>query len=351
LKSLTLFNNKGGVGKTTLIFNIAHMLARQGNRVVALDYDPQCNLSALFLEEDDLYDTWSAGNIQLPDGTVQGRTVAACVDIVRRGKGELLDPKLISIADNLWLLPGHIGLSRFEQTLAEEWPKIQAADNERALDVTTALDRLSNKAAAQVDADVVVIDVGPSLGALNRAAVLACDAIVVPLAPDLFSLQGLENVGPVLREWRDDWQTACQSRFRGEQALQLPLHQFHPIGYIVQQHLARADRIPSGYQHWASKIPFYFHHYVLGEDEPQETLSIESDDQCLALIKHHASLVPIAQQAAKPMFDLKQADGIGGAQLQAVARFRKEFGAIVERIHQKLDALPEAKPIKSNVRR
>lgn len=348
MKSLALFNNKGGVGKTTLTFNIAHMLARQGRRVVALDYDPQCNLSALFLGDDDLYDTWSAGDIQLPDGTLRGRTVVACVDRVRRGKGDVLDPELVQVTDNLWLLPGHIGLSRFEQTLAEEWPKIQAADNERALDVTTALDVLSNKACARVDADIVVIDVGPSLGALNRAAVLACDAIVVPLAPDLFSLQGLENVGPVLRDWRTDWQTACQSRIRGEMARGLPLHAFEPIGYVVQQHLARVDRFPTGYQRWASMIPYYFHHYVLGEEAPSRDMTIEEDDQCLALIKHYASLVPIAQQAGKPLFDLRQADGIGGGQLQTVARFRKEFGTIVERIAQRLEALPEAKPLESD---
>jgi len=341
MKSLTLFNNKGGVGKTTLTFNIAHMFARLGLDVVALDYDPQCNLSALFLGDDDLYGAWTAGDVVLPDGTRRGRTVAACVDLVRRGKGELLDPELIEVADHLWLLPGHIGLSRFEQTLAEEWPKVQAVDNERALDVTTALDQLSSKAATHVNADIVIIDVGPSLGALNRAAVLACDAIVVPLAPDLFSLQGLENAGPVLRQWRKDWQTACQNRISESRSPQLAPHQFQPIGYIVQQHLARSDRIPSGYQRWASLIPHYFHQFILGEDEVAPDLSIESDDQCLALIKHYASLVPIAQQAGKPMFDLKQADGIGGGQLQAVARFRKEFEAIVERICERLDALPE----------
>lgn len=54
-------------------------------------------------------------------------------------------------------------------------------------------------------ADLAFIDVGPSLGALNRAALLACDAVVLPLAPDLFSLQGMRNVGPVLRTWREDW--------------------------------------------------------------------------------------------------------------------------------------------------
>lgn len=348
---MTLFNNKGGVGKTTLTFNIAHMFARMGTRVVVLDYDPQCNLSALFLGDDDLYETWSTPDVKLPNGEKRGRSVAACVDPVRRGKGELLGPELIEVTPSLWLLPGHIALSKFEQTLAEEWPKVLSTENERAMDVTTALDRLSNQAAEQVEADIVMIDVGPSLGALNRSALLACDAIVVPLAPDLFSLQGLENIGPMLVNWRKDWQIACLNQQTNNEVIHdLPLHAFQPIGYIVQQHLARSDRIPSGYQRWAAMIPEYFYRYVLGENAPPEDLEIESDPECLALIKHYASLVPIAQQAKKPMFELKPADGISGSQLQAVVRFRKEFEATVNRIHEKLVALPDAKPLQANTR-
>jgi cellulose biosynthesis protein BcsQ len=342
MKSLTLFNNKGGVGKTTLTFNIAHMLARKGYRTVALDYDPQCNLSAIFLSDEELAELWeeeSSKDMTRADGT---RTVAGCIDLIRRGKGDIRQPSLIPVADDLWLLPGHLALSRFEQQLAEEWPKIHGVNNERALDVTTALDLLSNLAAQQVSADIVIIDVGPSLGALNRAALLACDAVMVPLAPDLFSLQGLANVGPTLREWRHDWDNVYQNRLHHTAQEALPIHRFQPIGYIVQQHLSRADRIPAGYQRWAARVPWYFHHYVLGEADPPEDLSIENDDQCISLIKHFASLVPLAQNARKPIFDLKQADGIGGGQIQAVARARREFEALVTQLIGRLDQLPDA---------
>lgn len=321
------------------------MLARLGYRVVALDYDPQCNLSALFLNDDELSELWSNPEILMRNGGKRGQTVSACVDLVRRGKGDLLEPNMIEVSENLWLMAGHIGLSKFEQTLAEEWPKIQAADNERAWDVTTALDRLSNNAAAQVDADFVLMDIGPSLGALNRAVVLACDAIIVPLAPDIFSLQGLENIGPVLRDWRRDWLRACTNHSADGTTNDLPLHEFRPIGYIVQQHLARADRIPSGYQRWATMIPDFFHRYVLGEEDVSPELKIEMDPQCLTFIKHYASLVPLAQQAGKPIFDLKQADGIGGTQQKGVSRFRKEFESTVMQICRKLDELPDAKPM------
>jgi chromosome partitioning protein len=320
MKSLVFFNNKGGVGKTVLTFNLAHMLARQGPRVVVLDYDPQCNISAILLDEISLAEIWEADK--------PGETVKDCLDLVRRGKGEIVPPVLAQVADGLWLLPGHLGLSRFEQTLADGFAKTLGVDNERALDLTTALDLLSNLAAESVGADILLIDVGPSLGALNRAALLACDHVILPVAPDLFSLQGLRNVGPTLREWRQDWQTVRERGLQGKAQERLPPHRFMPLGYVVQQHLARADRPVTGYRRWAELIPSEYREHVLGERDCVPGLTMDQDPHRLAMIPHYASLVPIAQQARKPIFDLKQADGVSGGQLQAVARCRKGFEEI-----------------------
>lgn len=328
MKSLVFFNNKGGVGKTTLSFNLAHMLARQGPRVVVLDYDPQCNISAILLDETVLADVW--------EGEQPGATVKDCLDLVRRGKGDVLQPRLSQVADGLWLLPGHLGLSRFEQTLAEGFAKTLGVDNERALDLTTALDLLSNLAADAVDADILLIDVGPSLGALNRAALLACDHVVLPVAPDLFSLQGLRNVGPTLREWRQDWQTVRERGLQDKPQEWLPPHDFMPLGYVVQQHLARADRPVTGYRRWAEMIPSEYRRFILDEPDPPPGLTMEQDPHRLAMIPHYASLVPIAQQARKPIFDLKQADGVGGGQLQAVARCRKGFEDIARTLMERI---------------
>ena len=329
MKSLVLFNNKGGVGKTTLTFNVAHMMARLGLRTVVLDYDPQCNISAIFLSEEVLFDLFESSSSE-------GATVARCIDPVRRGRGDVIPPKLVPADSNLWLLPGDLALSRFEQTLAEEWAKTKSVDNERALTVTTALDLLSNMAAQQVRADVVLLDVGPSLGALNRATLLACDSVLLPLAPDLFSLQGLKNVGPTLREWRRDWDVVRQSHFQGREQATLPPHSFEPIGYIVQQHLARADRPVAGYEKWFSQIPAVFHEFVLGDAVPT-SLRVDQDPFCVATLKHFASLVPLAQVARKPMFDLRRADGIGGGQIQAVAKCRMEFESLARVLAQRLD--------------
>lgn len=327
MKSLVLFNNKGGVGKTTLAFNIAHMMARLGAPVVLLDYDPQGNLSSIALSEERLVELWEE------EGD-QGSTVARAVDLVRRGKGDLLPPVLIEIAENLWLLPGDLALSRFEQVLAESWGQIHQSDNERALHIATSLQRLAHLASEAVGARIVLVDVGPNLGALNRSALLAADSVVMPVAPDLFSLQGLKNIGPTLREWREDWQRAVE---RSRDGL-TPAHIFEPIGYIVQQHLARVDRPVRAYADWVRQIPRVFHQQVLDDLEGPFPSDATGDPYCIAQLKHFASLVPFAQSARKPIFDLKQADGVGGGQIQSVALARREFKKLAEDLLDRLEA-------------
>ena len=269
-------------------------------------------------------------------GDGSNTTTARCIDLVRRGKGDIEEPSLVEIADQLFLLPGELSLARFEQALAESWGQIHQTDSERAVHVATALRRLAEAAARQKRADVYLIDIGPNLGALNRAALLAADVVLIPVAPDLFSLQGLRNVGPTLMEWRDDWGRAKERI--GEPGI---THLFEPRGYIVQQHLARADRPVKGYQRWAEQIPGVFRRHVLGKEKiSQWPKTIDKDRFCLALLKHFAGLVPLAQLARKPLFDLKQADGIGGGQIQAVARARREFKELVLRILKELELSP-----------
>lgn len=339
MKSLALFNNKGGVGKTTMTFNLGHMLARQGREVVLIDCDPQCNLSALALTEGELEDV-------LASDASMGRTVAGCVERVRIGNGELYKPALLELAEHLSILPGDLTLSRFEGKLAKAWPEVFSTDAESAVFVTTAIERLAEGLAIEHDVDVVLFDVGPSLGALNRAVLLACDAVLIPLAPDLFSLRGLENVGEAMRDWKDDW---GQARIRMQQAQTRTAgrrrdgrgapreHAMEPIGYVLQQHLAREEVPLKAYGRWAEQIPAYYRRFVLGQ-ESEPAPGQAADPHCLGHLRHFASLVPLAQAARKPIFDLKHADGVLGTQFQLVERARTEFKALAQKVLQRLDA-------------
>ena len=144
-----------------------------------------------------------------------------------------------------------------------------------------------------------MIDVGPNLGAINRSSLIAASHVVVPLAADLFSLQGLKNLGPILNDWRSEWQDRLQKRAA---VLDLPLPDaaMRPLGYVVMQHAVRRDRPVKAYDRWMARIPKTYLQDVLGESTPPAD-STRVDPHCLALLKNYRSLMPLAQDALKPM--------------------------------------------------
>lgn len=333
MKTLTFFNHKGGVGKTTLTAHVAHMLAQLGVRVVVLDYDPQCNVSLALLEVRRLSEIQEATE-------EEGRTVAACLSDVRRGRGLLRAPALTEVAERLWLLPGHLDFALFEQPLAECWPRVMAQDNQRALDVVLALSALAHRAAAAVAADVVLLDVGPSLGALNHAALIACDVVIVPLMPDAFSLQALRNIGPLLREWRTDWQTVGERFLRQHDYAAYAGHRFMPLGYVVQQHTIDADRSMVGKEAWDRAAPYAFAGTVMGIPQPdfdlKTAIRVGNDPHCLAQVPLFPSLVGLAQFNSKPMFALTQADAVFGNQSYEVAKCKRVFEQLAKELCRRL---------------
>ena len=140
--------------------------------------------------------------------------------------------------------------------------------------------------------------------------------VVVPLASDLFSLQGLKNLGPNLREWRTEWLDRLD-REPADPSLAPPPADMRPIGYIVLQHAVRLDRPVKAYQRWMDRIPAIYASEVLGDDSPNIPM-VANDSNCLATLKNYRSLMPLAQDALKPMFNLKPADGaLGGNSCRA----------------------------------
>lgn len=310
---IAFFNNKGGVGKTSLVFHVSHMLADLDFRVVAADLDPQGNLSAAFLSEDRLEQLW-------PEGASQP-TIYGAVDPIKRGIGDIRDPLLERINDRLVLIPGDMALSDFEDDLSQVWPKCLDRD-ERAFRVISAFWRVLQAGAEKHRADLVLIDLGPNLGAINRAALIAADDVVMPLGPDLFSIQGLRNLGPRLRSWRTEWKERVPKNPASD--LLLPHGTMKPLGYIVMQHSERRRYPVKSYRKWIARIPLAYRKYVL--DEPDsDPIAVDEDDNCLAMLKHYRSLMPMAQEARKPIFHLKPGDGALGAHIAAVRDAYQDF--------------------------
>lgn len=311
---IAFFNNKGGVGKTSLVYHVAWMLAEQGYRIFAADLDPQGNLTAAFLDENRLEGLWTGDQ-------TEAKTIYRAIRPLEEATGDFAVPKLESIDDNLALLPGDMALSQFEDDLSEVWPKCLDEDR-RAFRVTSAFWRVLQAGANEHQADAILVDLGPNLGAINRAALIGSDYVVIPLGPDLFSLQGLRNLGPTLENWRKGWKERLEKNPITD--LELPSGSMKPLGYIVMQHSVRRDRPVKSYDKWIARIPTTYREFVLDESK-ENSPHVADDPYCVALMKHYRSLMPMAQEARKPIFLLKSADGALGAHTYAVRGAYDDF--------------------------
>lgn len=318
---LTFFNNKGGVGKTSLVYHLAWMYADLGVSVLAADLDPQANLTSMFLDDERVETLWN-GNHETDS---PANTIFQCVEPLMR-VGDLQAPSLQRVSPQLGLLPGDLALAGFEDTLSAEWPNaLGSSDLYRPFRILTAFSTIMQAGAEATNASIILADVGPNLGAINRSALIATDYVVVPLGADLLSLQALRNLGPTLRTWRQDWQKRRDNWT--EPKFPLPKGSMLPIGYVVQQHSIRLSRPVKAYDKWVNRMPRVYAENLLERDQGPYPLTPDSDENSLATVKHYRSLVPMAQEVRKPIFKLTPADGaIGGhaaAALDAQMDFRK----------------------------
>lgn len=319
MRTIAFFNNKGGVGKTTLVYHFAYMLAELGHTVLAADLDPQANLTSMFLSEEKQIDIYS--------NDTDRATIMHSLKPLDRGLGDIRTPHIIEVTTGIGLIAGDLELSVFEDKLSENWEKCNDGD-EAAFRISSSFYRILQQAGHNFKSDYCIIDVGPDFGAINRAVMICADYIIVPMAADLFSLQGLKNLGGRLEKWRREWNKRTQEN--PDPQLILPPASMLPLGYVIMQHRIKEQLPVKSYLKWANRIPGVFHGAVLNIDD--NTNTIEDDRYCLALLKHYHSLMPMAMEARKPMFLLKPADGAIGAHVNAVAAAYSDFQLLTKKV-------------------
>lgn len=137
-------------------------------------------------------------------------------------------------------------------------------------------------------------------------------------------LVGLKNLGPTLRQWRHGWQRLLSTR-PPEVEFELPKGELAALGYVTMLYAINAQSRPTqAYQRWMRQIPEVYRRSVLDRDEPGPP-SVEADSECLGVLKHYRSLMPMAQDVRKPIFRLRPADGAMGSHARAVRDAYQDF--------------------------
>ncbi len=321
IKTIAFFNNKGGVGKTSLAYHVSWMLQELNYNTLSVDLDPQANLTRMFMDES-----------KVENMMEKRRSIYSALEPLKEGTGDIQEPSVfIANNDKLGLLPGDLNISKMDGDFSDTWSKCLDKDG-RAFRVTTAFYRLIISAGKKMSAKIAVIDMGPNLGAINRAVLIASDYVIFPLGPDLFSYQGLKNVGEVLSKWREEWK---ERKLKKPENLniELPQGNMTPLGYIMMRHSIRHDKPVKAYQNWIDKMPTAYNEFIL----KKETASDSNDQHLLAHLKDYRSLMPMAMAKTKPMFMLKPGDGAIGAHYTAVQSCYDDFKKLTEDILSKIN--------------
>lgn len=338
MKSIVLFNNKGGVGKTTLTANVASYFAKKkGMKVVVIDCDPQCNVSQLILGDDKTIDLYWSRSKRL---SVNESTLIDLIQPVLDGDAAIDSRIEPGVASNnrfgVSLLPGHPRFSTIEDPLSRAWGDLTAT-KVGGFRITHWL--TTYLAAIDSKFDYAFIDVGPSLGSINRSVLAAADYFVTPLGSDIFSLLGIRNIAQWMATWIEDYKRAVDNLKPGEdEALtrysiprNLSISNGY-VGYTLQQYITKAKRgvrRPTlAFEQIIANVPDEIHSYLSDYFAKQ----IDIDASHLGDVPNLYSIIPLAQSVNAPIFELKSGDGLVGAQYQQAERYGELIQAVSERI-------------------
>lgn len=227
MKKIILFNHKGGVSKTTSTYNLGWKLGELGHKVLFVDADPQCNLTAMFMGKDNYEDYYE--NPVTCDNNLKSGVADAFISSLK----PISAMKCVTSKRNanVYLIPGHVGLSEYEAQL--NFALTTASSITTLQGLPGSFNSLIEKTAKSIGAEYVFIDVNPGLSAINQTLFLSSDAFIIPTTPDLFSLLAIKSLTMVLPRWLS-WKRNNFNLFR-DSAYPMPNGTPKFIGIITQR--------------------------------------------------------------------------------------------------------------------
>jgi chromosome partitioning protein len=297
-KKIVFANNKGGVGKTTLCFNIGVELAKAGYRVCFIDLDPQANLTRICLGDKIFGDSSYKTVYNVLKGVIEGGG-----DIDTDIAPMKLSNKIFEDIE-IYVLPGDLRLSVFENSLQTAMIEAKSG-NPIGYFRTSALQRYIDRLGVNKDFDIFLIDTGPSLGLLNNVIFLSSDYFIVPMMPDSFSVQGIENLGTVFSAWKKEWDITGRNLAKHNNITSDKVLDGAGIflGYIINQYNIKNGNPLKDQQKWILEIPEKVKIF-LSEKHCKNGLVELSYKTEIGRLKDAGKLTPLGQIVGKSIPDI-----------------------------------------------
>lgn len=331
MKIISVFNNKGGVGKSTLTYHLGSALSEEGSKVLLIDLDPQSNLSLYGLTEERLEKIWNSEDDYISDYKAaknqlnerefevfhkKNHSIHYLLKPIEDGESDEKElPPPVHLTEGLDLIPGRLTLHLFENKLAKHWSEAFLGEPQ-AIRIVTSIRKICEDYARQYGYDVVLIDTSPSLGALNKVIISSADSLIIPCAPDMFSDYGIRNIGNALSVWSREFNT-MYSLLSDSKRQYFPKEFVKLLGYTVYNAKKRTDapnelNVALAHYNYAKKIPQTIIENIpgtcllnMGEQYFEESLGGNS------VIHGHGTLPTMAQKYKLPMWKVPDHQNLG----------------------------------------
>jgi len=231
---------------------------------------------------------------------------------------------------NLYVLPGSLKLSTIEDTLATAFTQAMAG-NKIGYFQTSAIFRFLIEKGMQEEVDIFVLDTSPSLGSLNRAVMLGADYFTVPMNPDGFSVQGVENFGLTLERWRRDWKITAKAVAGETSAKNVLPGDPTFIGYIVNAYNIYGKRPIKEHRNWMEEIPKKVRDY-LSLKHSRNGLVEQSWINPLAITQDYGQLTAYSHEHCKPIFHVSPSEKAVPGTMDNIDKSKAEFDGLADKI-------------------
>lgn len=355
MKIISLFNNKGGVGKTTLAYHLSHCLSEMDYKVLMIDVDPQCNLTICSLYDEEIQRIWGTEDPFIEDFqstqrimsekdfqniNETPRTIHYLLKTTEEGTSDLgILPPPIEITSNLSLIPGRLTMHMYEDKIAERWNGVYRGDP-LAIRTITRIRNIAEEYGEKHGYDFAIIDTSPSLGILNKVVISTVDGFLIPCLPDMFSLYGVRNIGDYLSKWKKEFDT-IYSLISNEKRSQFPSNFVSFLGFTIYNAKKYANVTPldlaKAHYDYAIQIPSTIRDYIQPDVRAHLTEEMLEEPIGRKSIMHtHNTLPNVAQKYKNPMWKVPSLSNLepedsptirGGskAQYEATKEKYKEF--------------------------
>lgn len=303
MKVIALYNNKGGVSKTTTTFNLAVYLATVKNKkVLVVDADSQSNITELFFASDTNF--WDSASETLP-----GDSIFDAMRSRLEGEASRVDVSKVRLCVNkrypsLELLRGDINFSALAEGYFSSAVEQSITSNVYQKSTYLAFRRMVRDFISLRGFDYVLFDLGPSTGAISRLALLACDGYFVPVTPDRFSALAVRSLPVVLKEWFDHDKLVLSTLPPYGMESDYPVPVF--CGAISQQFQIHRGKIKKSFDRWNQRIIEQLTEGFITNPSLPSKKGLK--DPVIAQIENLGPVAPLAQMLGKAIFDISQED-------------------------------------------